>query len=130
MRHAKAAALAVFENAWGWAEAAVVRPLTLSEWASWVVVDQTRDVPGQEPIATVEESGCCQVTLTPVLEGSENKSWKNDEEGRGTEGEGRSLVERESEGEGDVQRLSQGLRGFLTEGTTLDGHVEGGDLVD
>jgi len=67
-------------------------PLSLSFVS---VVDQTLDVPGQEPTLAVEESGTCQATLPPVLEGSENKSWKKEEEGRGTEREGRGLVERE-----------------------------------
>ena len=56
--------------------------------------DKTCDVPSQEPTAAVEESSCRLATLTPVLEGSEDNSWKKNEEGRGAEGEGRRLVER------------------------------------
>ena len=57
------------------------------------VVDKTRNVASQEPPAAVEESCCRQAALTPILEGSENKYLKKDEEGRGTVGERRNLVE-------------------------------------
>ena len=57
------------------------------------VVDKARNVTSQEHLAAIEESNCRQAALTPILEGSENKSWKKDEEGGGSEGEGRSLVE-------------------------------------
>ncbi len=58
------------------------------------VEDEARDVTSQEPSAAVEESCCRLAALTLVMEGSENMFWKEDEEGRRTEGEGRSLVER------------------------------------
>ena len=77
------------------------------------------------------EEGCCRkAAMAPVLEESENESWKKDEESKGSEGEARSLVERKSEGESDVHRLSQGLEDLLGEGLTRHGHVEGEDLVD
>ena len=57
------------------------------------VVDKARNVTSQKPLATIEEGCCRQAALAPFLEGSDNKYWKKDEEGRGTEGEGRSLVE-------------------------------------
>ena len=94
------------------------------------IANKTRNVISQEPFASVEERSCRLAAPTHVLEGSENKSWKNKEERRGAKCEGRSLVERYSEGYGDIQRLSQGLRSLLREGSTLDGHVERGDLVD
>ncbi len=63
------------------------------------LVDEARYVPNLEPSATVEEGSCREAALTSVLEGYEDESWEKDEEGRCIEGEGRSLVDGESEGD-------------------------------
>ena len=102
-------------------------PLSMS-FAS--LVDKARYVPSQEPFATLEEGSSREVALASAMEGSEDESWEMDEESKGVEGEGRGLVEGKSEREGDIQRLSQGLGGFLGEGSTLHGRVEGGDLME
>ena len=66
------------------------------------LVGEARYVLNQKPSATLEEGSCREEAMSFVLEWSEDESWEKDEESRGAKGEGRGLVEGESEEESDI----------------------------